>query len=68
MSAANDTVPGVLKIDDEERFRRHKAAYWIEDIGDKLSPDMRHMLETYSGIPPEQVEKHLYEVVRVFSI
>ncbi len=45
-----------------------KTLSWYRvDIGDKLSDQAKKLLEEYSGIPPEEIERHIYAVVRTAS-
>ena len=37
--------------------------WYQESIGDKLTPTVRVLLEDYSGIPSEDVESHVYQIV-----
>lgn len=44
--------------------RRSKDLPWFHSkIGDNLAPAGRRLLEEYSGIPPSEVEGHIYSVV-----
>ncbi|CAD6578634.1 MAG: hypothetical protein ASARMPRED_008788 [Alectoria sarmentosa] len=36
--------------------------FWIPDIDDKITPDIRRLLEQYSKIPPQGVVKHIYDI------
>ncbi|KAH3909676.1 hypothetical protein HBI56_059030 [Parastagonospora nodorum] len=36
--------------------------WWIENIDHQIKPEVRHSLETYSKIPPEEVSKHIYTI------
>jgi hypothetical protein len=45
---------------------RDKDVPWYTDsIGSRLGPSARKLLEEYSHIPADQVESHIYAVVRL---
>lgn len=39
--------------------------FFRSDIGPRLKPQTRHLLEAYSGIEPEDVIPHLHAIVSV---
>jgi len=41
--------------------KNKNVPYWVPNIDDKITPDIRRLLEDYSHVPPEDVEKHIYE-------
>jgi SAM-dependent methyltransferase len=44
---------------------RDKDVPWYNDsIGSQLGPSARKLLEEYSHIPVDQVESHIYAIVR----
>jgi len=48
---------------------RDKSVGWYsESIGTKIGDPARKLLETYSRIPPDQVEKHILAIVRLLSL
>jgi len=45
-----------------------KTLSWYRvDIGEKLSDQAKKLLKEYSAIPPEEVERHVYAIVRTTS-
>ncbi|GAD93798.1 hypothetical protein SNOG_10728 [Paecilomyces variotii No. 5] len=45
-----------------EDKRCKDSPYYIKIVGDKLTGPMRDLLENYSGIPSDEVERHVYEL------
>ena len=37
-------------------------------LTNELTPEARSVLEDYSGIPPEDVESHIYSIVSTFPV
>ena len=37
--------------------------WWVEDVSSVLRPEVREMLEKYSGIPSDKVIEHIKEAV-----
>lgn len=50
----------------EERInkRDRDVPWYAVELHDSLSPNTRKLLEEYSHIPADEVEKHVYEIVR----
>jgi hypothetical protein len=42
-----------------------KANTYLEKLPDDIQP-FREVLETYSKIPPEEVDDRLYKIVRIY--
>jgi hypothetical protein len=59
---ADTNIPdAALKI-----ANRAKDVPWYKpDIGNKLGDSARQLLESYSGIPAEEVEEHVHKIVRI---
>ena len=49
---------------DEEIGSRSKDVGWYDNEIEELNARARELFEKYSGIPPEQVLPHIYEIVR----
>lgn len=45
-----------------------KALWYNNSIGSKLGEPARRLLETYSKIPSDEVEKHIYAIVRFATL
>jgi hypothetical protein len=43
--------------------RSRDVGWYLKDLSD-VKPSARDLLENYSKIPPEDVVKHVYEIVR----
>ncbi|KAF1944890.1 hypothetical protein EJ02DRAFT_501100 [Clathrospora elynae] len=37
--------------------------WWLENIDHKITPEVQHVLETYSSVRPEDVSTHIYAIV-----
>lgn len=60
--AQTDVPEALAKID-----RRSKDVPWYSsDMGNKLGDSARELLEKYSKIPADEVESHVYAVVRYY--
>lgn len=42
-----------------------KSVRWYDKSFPGVQPDARMLLETYSKIPPEKVNEHVLEIVRI---
>ncbi|KAH8654973.1 hypothetical protein BGZ60DRAFT_495568 [Tricladium varicosporioides] len=63
MVAADEPKLGDSPLKLAETLSRSKAFPWYqEDLGSRLTPQCRNLLESYSGIPAAKVEKHVYEM------
>lgn len=60
--AMDETFPPV-KASGNEDGRSKNSPYYLKTVGDKLTGPMKDILENYSGIPSDQVERHVYELV-----
>ncbi|KAI9658081.1 MAG: hypothetical protein M1821_002741 [Bathelium mastoideum] len=54
------------KASDPDWARRYTTTkdvpFYVENIDEKVGPDVRRLLEDYSKIPPEDVLPHVYEI------
>ncbi|KAJ9193116.1 hypothetical protein DTO021D3_3854 [Paecilomyces variotii] len=57
----DETFPPV-KASGNEDGRSKNSPYYLKTVGDKLTGPMKDILENYSGIPSDQVERHVYEL------
>lgn len=53
----------VAASDLKSKAQQIKDAFWEEEIGSKVGPGLRDLLQQYSGIPADKIEEHLYTVV-----
>ncbi|KAI9682625.1 MAG: hypothetical protein M1822_006923 [Bathelium mastoideum] len=42
--------------------KSHHVPFYVEDIDDKIGPDVRKLLENYSHVKPEEVRQHVYDI------
>jgi hypothetical protein len=40
-------------------------SWYFQDIGDRIKPESRKLLEDYSLISPEDVDAHIYKMVSI---
>ena len=60
-STATPTDPQV------EKDQYSKDVSWYSKEIEGLNPACRELLERYSHIPPDEVEQHVFEIVRLTS-
>lgn len=63
---AMDTTLPLGNASTNEDRRSKNSPYYLKAVGDNLTSPMRDLLENYSGIPSDDVERHVYDLVSSF--
>lgn len=64
-STSNNKGDNPLKLAEELAGTKTKGFPWYQEtFGTRLTPECRRLLEEYSGVPPAEVESHVYKMVR----
>ncbi|KAK9252145.1 hypothetical protein V1507DRAFT_475290 [Lipomyces tetrasporus] len=54
------------KLPKDHPVRSRKLPWYTEFAEDKLTPHTRQLFKEYSGIPPDDIDSHFLQIVRVF--
>ncbi|KAL1861988.1 hypothetical protein Plec18170_000812 [Paecilomyces lecythidis] len=57
-----DTTLPLSNASTNEDRRSKNSPYYLKAVGDNLTSPMRDLLENYSGIPSDDVERHVYDL------
>ena len=59
---------GSSKLERAKNDTKPKDGTWVANIDDKITADVRHLLENYSKVPPHDVVKHVYDIVSGYHL